>query len=590
VSLDDTAKVTSWDPNLNQGAFTVRIADGLAYIGGNYTQVNGSVGRERAAAFRTDDTGTVTGWNPNVSGPVWDIQLTSDTAYLAGEFSAVKGLARNKFAAVSLDDTAAATPWNPNALCTSCMMSSASGYSIQLAGDVAYLGGTFDTVAGTAGVLGLAAVRNDDTGSLITSWAPTVASASPFSLPTIRRLSLESGVISVAGSFIGVTLAGTLHAGNLAVIPAIASAPSAPTAVNATPGNASASIAWNPGSDGGSPVTRIDFALDDTSTVDASTATTSSPHTITGLTNGRSYTVFVRAVNAVGVGAWSVASAAFTPQAPPGPPPSLAPGAPTDALAQPGNASASITWTPPIDPGSFPIDGYVVRALPGGQTCSTSSTSCTVDGLSNGTAYIFTVTASNAAGTGPASAASVPVTPRTVPGAPTSLAATPGNERATVSWSASIDDGGSPITGYRVTTAPGSRGCTVTVTACILTGLINDRSYAVTVVATNAAGASLASFPVAVTPRRAASILITGSRDRDDRRIVKIRGTVTGLDVDTIQPYIRLGNRRAFSKSITTAEVSSQGSFRWRRVTSRSITIYVTAGGTESNRITFRGL
>lgn len=51
-------------------------------------------------------------------------------------------------------------------------------------------------------------------------------------------------------------------------------------------------------------------------------------------------------------------------------------------------------------------------SVPGGLTCSTSALTCTVTGLTNGTAYAFTVTATSAAGTSQPSAASAAVTPR----------------------------------------------------------------------------------------------------------------------------------------------------------------------------------
>lgn len=88
------------------------------------------------------------------------------------------------------------------------------------------------------------------------------------------------------------------------------------------------------------------------------------------------------------------------------------PGAPTIGTATEGNAQASITFTAPSDLGvPAVITSYTATSSPGGITGTASSSPVTVTGLTNGTAYTFTVTATNAAGTGPASAASNSVTP-----------------------------------------------------------------------------------------------------------------------------------------------------------------------------------
>jgi hypothetical protein len=87
------------------------------------------------------------------------------------------------------------------------------------------------------------------------------------------------------------------------------------------------------------------------------------------------------------------------------------PGAPTIGTATAGDTSASVTFTAPANTGSAAITSYTVTSNPGGLTGTGASSPVTVSGLTNGTAYTFTVTATNAAGTGPASAASNSVTP-----------------------------------------------------------------------------------------------------------------------------------------------------------------------------------
>ena len=281
-----------------------------------------------------------------------------------------------------------------------------------------------------------------------------------------------------------------------------------------------------------------------------------------------------------GNGAWNAAPTAsqtFTVNA-------IVPSAPTIGTATAGDAQATVSFTAPASNGGATVTGYTATANPGGATGTAAASPITVSGLTNGVSYTFTVTATNAAGTGAASAPSNAVTPKAaqtitfanpgaqnygtnpdlstlgggasatsglpvtftsattgvctitsagvltfvsagtctinadqagngsylaatqvsrsftvnaiIPAAPTIGTAVAGDTQASVAFTAPANTGGSAITGYTVTVSPADVApVNGAGSPIVVTGLTNGQAYTFTVTATNSAGTGPASAP-----------------------------------------------------------------------------------------------
>lgn len=279
--------------------------------------------------------------------------------------------------------------------------------------------------------------------------------------------------------------------------------PNAPTSVSAT--NVGTGRAYNngrvdvsftaPAYDGGEAITSYIV----TSTPDSITAIgASSPISVTGLASGTSYTFTVSAINSVGTGTPSSPTSAVTA--------TTVPQAPTIGTATGANTTASVTFTPGATGGAA-VSTYTATSTPSSITGSASSSPITVSGLTNGTGYTFTVTATNANGTSLASAASNSTIPATVPVAPTigTLSPTPqvafgSTPTMSIAFTAN-GDGGAPITSYKYSTNGGTTYATASGTTSPLTlatqsngsAFVTGTSYSVLLKAVNSIGDSSAS-------------------------------------------------------------------------------------------------
>jgi len=217
---------------------------------------------------------------------------------------------------------------------------------------------------------------------------------------------------------------------------------------------------------------------------------TVSPITVTGLEPNTTYTFTVTATNGDGTSGPSSPSNSITTF-------SSVPDAPTIGTAtKTGATTATVAFNPPLEDGGEAITVYTATSLPGSITATNTSSPINFTGLTSGTEYTFTVTATNAVGTSAPSQASNTITTDYInpnsPGAPTIGTATKtGSTTATVAFTAPSSDGGYPITGYTAISTPGGITGTGTTSPITVTGLNPGQEYTFVVFATNSQGAGL---------------------------------------------------------------------------------------------------
>lgn len=201
--------------------------------------------------------------------------------------------------------------------------------------------------------------------------------------------------------------------------------------------------------------------------------------------------------------------------------PATPPGAPGAVSATAGDAIATVNWQPAPD-NRAPITGYTITWPGGRTTAGPGDRAATIGGLVNGTSYVFTVTASNAKGTGPGASSNpvTPVAPFVAATEPTNLAADNDTSASTISasWAAPANMGTGTFVHYLVDVV-GYRQDTVTGTSVTYTDLQIDQEITVrvTAVTTDPTGRQV--------PGQTASV--TSGQPVSDMKVVLTRGPAT---------------------------------------------------------------
>lgn len=367
--------------------------------------------------------------------------------------------------------------------------------------------GTYRNFQGTS----MAAPHVAGAVSLLLSLSPTLT-------PTQTRTVLTSSATAFPATGTYSTCSGRCGAGVLNVQAALILAgnlrpPGVPTALQAIAAPGSVTLSWEaPVDTGGTDI--VDYRIQRSTNGGLSWATvrdSTSPlagATITGLTNGITYTFRVAAINRVTVGDWSLSAAAT---------PATVPGRARSFVARRGDQRVSLSWRKPISTGGAAIQHYSIEESTDGVQWNEivqvpgTSTATTVLGLTNGVRYRFRVTAVNQAGAGTRSTLAS-ATPLSVPGVPGNLDGTPTNRSVALTWTAPLTDGGTRITRYIVQRSRdgGStwttllRGTSVN-PAQLVKYLENGRDYVFRVSARNSLGRGPWSIPFTTRPRTTAS-------------------------------------------------------------------------------------
>jgi hypothetical protein len=278
------------------------------------------------------------------------------------------------------------------------------------------------------------------------------------------------------------------------------SGPGAFTALSATPGANSVSIAFTPGSTSSSLPTSYTVKSCPGGIIVTSTT---SPILVTGLQTNTKYTFTITATNPLGSTLASTSATTWN-----------VPAEPIFTDVTRGDRQVVIEFTPGYN-GGDPNTTYSLTASPDLRTWSGITSPITLDGLTNGTEYTIIITSTNVMGT--TSSIPIEVTPMRVPDRPTILSVVRGDRELTINFTPGYN-GGDPSTTYFLTATPDGRTWYQITSPVRIDKLTNGIEYTIEITATNDIGTIL-SDPVKIVPFGQADRPTITSVIRGDRRV-----------------------------------------------------------------------
>ncbi|MBI1377838.1 MAG: hypothetical protein GC157_10205 [Frankiales bacterium] len=325
-------------------------------------------------------------------------------------------------------------------------------------------------------------------------------------------------------------------------------APAAPSSLVTSPGDGTATLAWQASAAATSYTVYRDGVAVGT--------VTDATFLDTGLVDGTTYLYTVVALNGTAASSPS-AAVPCTPVA-------TAPDAPTNLVASPGDRQVSLTWTASAGATSYGVYRGSTKIA------TVTTTSYVNTGLTNGTSYTYKVVAyrlNSPASPFSSTASATPVAPPLA--TPAGLAATPGDAQVQLTWG--TVSGATSYVVYR----NGTQLTTVTTPSYLDTTVTNGTSYSYYVVARSSTSTSAASATATATPQAAATGAPTGLSATAGDGIVSLSWNVvsgaTGYNVYRNGTLLQGG---LSGNSLTDSTVTNGTTYSY----------YVTAlnGGTES--------